>query len=392
MSLIGMNIAVLGGGIGGLAAALAFAQRGAQVTVLEQAEAIKEVGAGLQISPNGYRVLEALGVARELAQRSVRGKAVELVDYKAGRRVARLDLTRLGDSQPYHFVHRADLVDLLAQAVRASGVRIRLLQQAKCIEPGPRPKVRLTNGSEMRADLVIGADGLHSVVRPVLNGAAEPFFTGQVAWRTVVPNVVQQPNVARVHMGPGQHIVTYPLRDGNSLNVVAVQEREEWAAEGWSHRDKPVNLRVAFSSFGGDIPAILKAAEQVNVWGLFRHPVAKTWHGENVAILGDAAHPTLPFMAQGAVMAIEDAWVLVDSLARSEDIQTGLSLYQARREERVSNVVEAASQNATHYHLSRPAARLAAHTALGLASTIAPSKLLARFDWIYRHDVTREEV
>lgn len=389
MSLLGMNIGVLGGGIGGLTAALALAQRGAQVTVLEQAEAISEVGAGIQVSPNGFCVLKGLGLDDALRATCVKGDAVELRDYKAGRLVTRLDLGLLDDNQEYFFVHRADLIDVLANACRDAGVNIRLLQKAEAVTPGDRPSVTLANGDSFYADLIVGADGLHSVARKALNGTTAPFFTRQTAWRATVPNTMGHPNVARVHMGPKRHLVSYPLRGGSLVNIVAVQERMEWVEEGWAHRDKPENLRAAFADFGGDVPALLQEVTEVGLWGLFRHPVAQKWYGENTAILGDAAHPTLPFMAQGAVMAMEDAWVLADSLAGSEDIKTGLALYQAKRHERCAKIVSQASGNAWKYHLSGLPMRMAAHTGMRLLGALAPKKMMGQFDWIYRFDVTQ---
>ncbi|SHG33362.1 FAD-dependent monooxygenase [Cognatishimia maritima] len=390
MTLIGMNIGVLGGGIGGLTAALALAQRGAQVTVLEQAEKISEVGAGIQISPNGVCVLRALGLGDAIRAVSVKAEAVELRDYKAGRLVTRLDLGLLEADQDYFFVHRADLIDLLATACREAGVSIKLLKQATTVTPGTRPTVALANGDSFSADLIIGADGLHSVVRKALNGTTAPFFTHQTAWRATVPNTMNHPNVAQVHMGPKRHVVSYPLRGGELVNLVAVQERMEWVEEGWTHRDDPKNLRAAFADFGGMVPALLEEVTEVGLWGLFRHPVAQKWFGENVAILGDAAHPTLPFMAQGAVMAMEDAWMLADSLSGAEDISVALALYQSRRHERCTKIVAQASGNAWKYHLSGLPMRMAAHTGMRLLGALAPRKMMGQFDWIYRFDVTSD--
>lgn len=385
-----MDICVLGGGVGGLTAALALAQRGAQVTVLEQAEAISEVGAGIQISPNGMCVLRALGLETDLTVKAVQAQAVELRDYQAGRLVTRLDLTRLEEDQTYLFLHRADLIDVLVNACRASGVKIRLLQQATEVLPGARPKLRMASQSCVTPDLIVAADGLHSIARPALNGPSDPFFTGQVAWRATVPNTFNHPNCARVHMGPKRHVVSYPLRGGDLVNLVAVQERDLWAEEGWSHNDDPENLRAAFADFGGDVPLMLQGVTETGLWGLFRHDVAKLWGRENVALLGDAAHPTLPFMAQGAVMAIEDAWVLADCLNHCENTETALALYQNRRFDRVSKIVQTAGGNARKYHLSFPPLRWAAHRAIGAMGALVPAKMVGQFDWIYRHDVTQE--
>ncbi|WP_439124511.1 FAD-dependent monooxygenase [Marivita sp.] len=389
MDLNALDITVIGGGIGGLTVALALRQQGATVTVLEQAEAITEVGAGIQVSPNGLRVIEALGLADELASRSVQGRAVSLRNGSTGAEVARLDLKRLPSDQRYLFVHRADLVDLLSSAAREHGVAVRLLQRVDTVTQGKRPRVVLATGDTRETDLVIGADGIHSAVRPVLNATQKPFFTGQVAWRCIVPNTTGHPAHARVHMGPGRHMVTYPLRGGDMLNVVAVEERAQWAAESWSQKDDANNLRKAFAGFDAEVHQILSQAEAPGVWGLFRHPVAAHWYGQGIAVLGDAAHPTLPFLAQGANMAMEDAWVLADALVRADDINAGLAAYQQRRKVRVTKVIDAAGKNARNYHLSPGPFRFAAHTALGLLSRVSPRQMLGRFDWLYGYDVTK---
>jgi salicylate hydroxylase len=386
MSLLGLRAVVIGAGIGGLAVARALALRGADVTLLEQASAITELGAGLQISPNGMAVLRGLGLAPALVAAAVQARAVCLLNHH-GAPVVRLDLNRLPDPS-YHFVHRADLIDLLAAGAREAGVRIRLNHQVTGVEGGPAPRLHLADGSHQSADLVVGADGLHSVLRPVLNGADRPFFTGQVAWRAVVPNTEARDPEAWVHMGPGRHLVSYPLRGGSMLNIVAVQERAQWAAEGWAQTDDPAHLQAAFADFGPAPRAMLARVTEARLWGLFRHPVAPVWQRGALALLGDAAHPTLPFLAQGASMALEDAWVLADELARCDTVAAGLAAYQARREGRVRRVIAAANGNAWKYHLRPAPLRLAAHGVMRLGGRLAPDRMMRQFDWLYAHDVT----
>lgn len=382
------NALVIGGGIGGLVVATALARHGVAMTVLEQAPRIAEVGAGLQISPNGLAVMRALGLEGALRQRSaVRGRAVVLRDYKVGKTVARLDLARLAKDQQYYFMHRADLVDVLMGAAKRANVSFELGVQVASVRPGALPVVQMADGSTRRAELVVAADGLHSVARPVLNGADEATFTGQVAWRALVPNGINHPNEAHVTMGPGRHLVSYPVRDGAMVNLVAVEERDTWAAEGWNHTDDPEHLRRAFAGFGGDAKRLLDAVNEATLWGLHRHPVAATWQREGVVMLGDAAHPTLPFLAQGANMALEDAWVLADHIARLPR-DKALIAYQAARSPRVTRVIKAAESNATRYHLRPGPLRTAAHLGLRLASTVAPGRMMAAFDWLYGYDVT----
>ncbi|WP_281968176.1 FAD-dependent monooxygenase [Roseovarius nanhaiticus] len=373
MDMHGLSISIIGAGIGGLAAARALALRGARVTVHEQATEISEVGAGLQISPNGFAVLRALGLGDAVRGAGVQGAAVALHDYRRGQ-VVRLDLTRLA-SRDYWFLHRSDLIGILHKGAVESGVRIKLGERA-------------ADPAAMDGDLVIGADGLHSVTRSALNGTLAPFFTRQVAWRAVVPHDGSRMGEARVHMAPHRHLVSYPLRGGSELNIVAVEERAGWAEESWSAAGDPYDLRARFADFGTDAQAMLAKVDNVGKWGLFRHPVAPVWGKGRLAVLGDAAHPTLPFMAQGASLAIEDAWVLADALATAPDLSAALNTYQERRAERARKVVEAANGNAWKYHLKFKPLRAAAHLSLKLGGALAPDRMMGQFEWIYGHDVT----
>lgn len=393
MTLIGQPVTIIGAGVAGLAAARALALRGAQVTVLEQADAIREVGAGLQISPNGACVLRALGLQDALDAASTRAEAVQLIDGPTGDPVTRLDLARLRPDQGYHFLHRADLIALLLKAAEEAGVTLRLLSRIESVEvAGTRPAVTLETGERIETPLLIGADGLHSRTRAALNGPETPFFTHQVAWRAVIPCEPGAAPVAEVHMGPSRHLVSYPLRGGRLRNIVAVEERQKWAEESWTLRDDSMDLRLAFEGFSPRVRGWLERVEDPWLWGLFRHKVAQTWvkpMGQGgVAILGDAAHPTLPFLAQGASMGLEDAWVLADSLARHDTPAAALAAFEASRKPRTSRIVAAANANARAYHLSG-LPRMIGHTGLRLLGRVSPGTMLSRFDWLYGHDVTQ---
>jgi salicylate hydroxylase len=377
--MAGRTVAVAGGGVGGLAAALAFARRGARVTVFEQASALRETGAGLQITPNGGVVLAALGLDPAVAQAGIAAAALQPMDGLSGQPVAHFALDTLPGA-PYRFLHRADLLAMLAAAARAAGVEIST--GTRVMAEGGR--ILTEAGARIEADLVIGAEGLHSALRGALNGTSAPFFTGQVAWRTVV--AMPAPPMARLWLLPGRHVVTYPL-PGGRLNIVAVQETAEWAAEGWHHSDDPANLRAAFAGAAADLRALLDRVTEVRRWGLFRHPVAARWQGERLVLLGDAAHPTLPFLAQGANLALEDAWVLAASADRWP-LANALARYQAARSPRVTRAIAAANANAATYHLSG-LRRQAALAALGTVGRLAPGLFLRRYDWLYRHDVTQ---
>ncbi|MCC6303936.1 MAG: FAD-dependent monooxygenase [Rhodobacteraceae bacterium] len=388
-ALAGRAAIVVGAGIAGLAAALALARRGALVRVFEQAPTLGEFGAGLQVGPNGAAVLAGLGLRGRLADAAMPAAGVILREGRGGGRLAGLDPGKRAGREGWLF-HRADLVALLAEGARAAGVVVLAGRRVRGAVPGERPEVLLEDGTAAAADLVVGADGLHSVVRAAVGPAPPARFTGQVAWRALIPGEPGAPALAETFLGPGRHLVSYPLRGSRLRNLVAVEARAAWAAEGWQHRDDPAALRQAFAGFGGPVPRWLAAVSEVHLWGLFRHPVALRWVGGGVAILGDAAHPTLPFLAQGANMALEDAWVLAASLDAAADREAGLAAYQRAREGRVRRVVAAADAHARAYHL-RGLPRLAGHLGLRLADRLARGRIGAHFDWLYRHDVTGAE-
>lgn len=393
MSLIGQSVTILGAGVAGLAVSRALALRGCQVTVLEQADAIREVGAGLQISPNGACVLRALGLQPQLDAVSTRAEAVQLIDGPTGDPVTRLDLARLRPDQGYHFLHRADLVSLLLKGATEAGVTLRLLSRAVTVDlSGPHPAVTLDTGERIETPFLVGADGLQSRTRAALNGPEQPFFTHQVAWRAVIPCEPGAAPVAEVHMGPGRHLVSYPLRGGTLRNIVAVEERAKWAEEGWTLRDDSMDMRLAFAGFSPRVRAWLDRVEDPWLWGLFRHSVAQTWvkpMGQGgVALMGDAAHPTLPFLAQGASMGLEDAWVLARALASHDTVAAALAAYQTLRKPRTTRIVAAASANARAYHLSG-LPRMIGHAGMRALGRLSPGTMLSRFDWLYGHDVTQ---
>ncbi len=370
-----MRITIAGAGIGGLAAAIALARKGHTVRVAEQADEIGEVGAGIQISPNGMHVIKALGLEHALADVSIKSQEVRLIDGLKDSPIMTVDVARYADDLDWRLVHRARLIDVLIDAAREAGVS---LETGQVIEP-PADGAALDGD-----DLLIGGDGLKSRVREAINGVRRPFFTGQVAWRALVPG--EGPPLVELHMGPKRHVVSYPLK-GGLRNIVAIEERDIWASEDWAQEDDPENMRRAFQGFGPRVQSWLADVETCHLWGLFRHPVAQDWHAGQQVILGDAAHPTLPFLAQGANLALEDAWVLAEELGDGGD--DALETYQKRRRDRVIRVVDAATANSGIYHLSSPPVRFIAHMGMRTMDRVAPSKALKRFDWLYRHDVTK---
>lgn len=374
------DVAVAGGGIAGMAAALAFARSGRQVTLFEQAAAFREVGAGLQISPNGANVLRALGLEEEAARRGMAAQAVTPMDALSGREIGRFDLTTRKGA-PYRFFHRADLLDMLANGAEGAGAR--LMTDARVAEVTEAGQMIFADGRTLQAPLVVGADGLHSRLRAALLPDSAAFFTGQTAWRAVVNG--DHPPVTRIWMAPGRHVVTYPLPNGR-INIVAVRESRDWAAEGWAIPDDPANLMRAFADVAPDLRAILAKVDDLHLWGLFRHPVAACWHGSRTALIGDAAHPTLPFLGQGANLALEDAYVLAALTQGSLD--QALPAYQQARHARVARAIATANANAANYHLSG-IKRQIAHAGLRAIATFTPAAFLGRLSWLYDHDVSQ---
>ncbi|MEM8631762.1 MAG: FAD-dependent monooxygenase [Pseudomonadota bacterium] len=380
-------VRIAGAGLAGLALATALGRRGHPVRVLEQAPAISEVGAGLQISPNGAAVLAALGLGDALARNATRSEGVVLKDGRDGAAVIRLDMSKGFGGRAFWLCHRADLIEMLATAARAAGAVIETGCGLNEVAATGDLAVLGTGRGQIETPLLVGADGIRSRVRLALLGAASPEFTGQVAWRALIPWEGNAEATAQVHMGPGRHIVCYPLRHGRLMNVVAVEERPDWAEEGWDHEDDPANLHRAFAGFAPEVRDLLAQVETVHLWGLFKHPVAQPWGRGPMGLIGDAAHPTLPFMAQGANLALEDAWILAECIAAADASAEVWPRMGALRTARVTRALAAADGNARNYHLSGPA-RLAAHTSLRLFDRVAPGAMLRRFDWLYGYDPT----
>ncbi len=393
MTLKDQEISIIGAGIAGLATATALAQKGARVRVFEQAEGLGEVGAGLQISPNAVAVLEGLGLRAAAAEVANTPEAVVLRDYR-GAEVVRLPMgasavARYG--RPYWQFHRADLLAVLAQGARAAGVEMVFDRRLVALsQKGRRVTADFETGAQVEADALIGADGVRSVVRGLALQGQPAAFTGQVAWRGLVaaerlPEGLFE-NAAQVFMGKGRHFVAYPLRGGSLINFVAVEERAGWAEEGWNIPDTTENLRHAFKGFASPVQALLEQVEETFLWGLFNHPVLPRWSAGRIGLVGDACHPMLPFLAQGAGMGLEDAWVLAREMA-ANGIENGLQAYETTCKPRATRVQRGAARNAWSYHLRNPLFRGAAHKVLAM---VPQKALLGQFDYLYGHDVTEQ--
>lgn len=382
---------ISGAGIGGLAAALALLRRGWRVTVAEQSERLHEIGAGLQISPNGVHVLQALGVLPALRPLAFEPDAVELRLASNGRRVFRLPMKGAAEDRygaPYLHIHRADLHGVLLQAVTEAGGQIRLGARATGYRAGA---LVLETGAQISGDLIVGADGLKSVLRAQMCGAEAPVYTGNVAYRAVVPCAAlgadQPPPTACVWAGTGRHAVTTRIRGGEMANFVGIVETSTPQTETWTSTADRARVQSEFAGWPPVIQRILAEAPQIHVWALYSRPPLPHWGDGTTVLLGDAAHPMLPSMAQGAVMALEDAWVLAREVSGA-DVDAGVQRYQALRMGRATQVQQRSARNLRLFHKG-PLGRALFYTPLAVAGRLAPTLLHKPQDWIYRHDVTQ---
>jgi salicylate hydroxylase len=385
------TIIVAGAGIGGLTASLALAREGFRVIILEKAERLEEAGAGLQLSPNASRVLIDLGLKPRLS-RAVTPEAVCLMSAKNGGEIARLSLD--GTDAPYWVVHRADLQAALRDEIESrSDIELRLGCQFEDVSPHAKGLTVIQRRGPARqhelATALIGADGIWSAVRHHLLPDVQPRFSGLIAWRgtldtTQLPREYTSRRV-QLWMGPHAHLVAYPISGARQINVVAVVPGQ-WNRPGWSEPGDGNEIKSAFVAAGWHaMPRMLiSAVDGWRKWALFTVPGGGQWTDGSVALLGDAAHAMLPFAAQGAAMAIEDAAVLAKCLAGRQNespaaLSVALQRYAKQRRPRVTRVQHSARQAGRIYHLAGPLAfaRDLAIKAMG------PKRLLSRQDWIY---------
>jgi salicylate hydroxylase len=390
---------IAGAGIGGLCTALCLARAGWRVSLYEKANVLEESGAGLQLSPNASAILRGLGVIERLTPYALCPDAIRIRRARDG---ATLALMPLADAEarwgaPYLVVHRADLQRALLEAVAFErGISLQTGAAVTGFASGnDGVAVAIAQGAirlQTAGDCLIGADGLRSFVRQkLLPGDLK--FSGRTAWRATV-EAAQVPAALRrkettLWLGRKAHLVHYPLRQGTIINAVAIVDEDfhPAPADFWSSPGEPEFLDARFSGWDASARDLLRAAPAWRKWPLAdRNPAASCVSGR-VALTGDAAHPMLPFLAQGAAQAIEDAGILGEVLARGENIEAGLRAYQETRLPRVTRVQKESRRQATIYHLGGPAAfvRDAALRALG------PEKMLARYDWLYNAHPANEK-
>jgi 2-polyprenyl-6-methoxyphenol hydroxylase-like FAD-dependent oxidoreductase len=391
------TIFVAGAGIGGLTAALALAARGFRVVVLEKTERLEEVGAGLQLSPNASRILVGLGLTERLSRRAVTPEAISIMSARAGGEISRLPLGEAASVQagaPYWVLHRADLQAALQGAVNDHpDIELRLGCQFEDLTTHAKGlTVVQRSGNMRRQDLamaLIGADGIWSSVRHHLFPETQPQFSGLIAWRgTLDATQLPREYTARrvqLWMGPHAHLVAYPISGARQINIVAVVPGT-WNRPGWSAEGSGLELKDAFPSsrWPGSARMMISAVDDWRKWALFTLPEGGEWTKGAIALLGDAVHGMLPFAAQGAGMAIEDAAVLASALSEgpletTAGVSAALKRYAKLRRSRVARVQRVARSQGRIYHLTGPMA-LARDLTI---KAIGPQRMLARQNWIY---------
>ncbi|MDA1101644.1 MAG: FAD-dependent monooxygenase [Proteobacteria bacterium] len=388
------TIIVAGAGLGGLTLALCLARAGFNVTVLEQAKALGEVGAGVQISANGARVLYHLGLAEALQAIAFKPERGEMRHWRSGETLSSRPLGQASEEAfgfPYFHLHRADFHQVLAAALAAVapgsvhlGAKVTGFSQ---LDNGVT--VMTEAGESFSGDVLVGCDGIHSAIRAQLFGPDAPRFTGCVAWRATVPVGALPPGhirpVSSNWIGRGGHFVHYYVRRGELVNCVGIIEQDEWQAESWSSEGAKANFLADFQNWHEDVQILMRQAESCFRWGLFDRDPMPRWRAGRVTLLGDACHPMLPFMAQGAVMAIEDAYTLAQCLAvgataHGADPAKALQRYEDLRRDRTATVQQMSRDNIQFFHnadIPDLLARMRKHRAAHL--------------WLYGFNVTDQD-
>ena len=356
------KILIAGAGIGGLTAASCLMKAGYDVEVYEQAPELSEIGAGIQLSANAMHVLNSLGLGKAIAELSVRPGAYVFRLHDTGEIIGQFPLAeeheRLNGA-PYNQLHRADLHDLLAAKARDFNKDVVRLNRRVVgfEETAGGVELFFADGSKVKGDLLIGADGVKSAVRAQIAGADHATYTGDAAWRLTLPTDQLPSNfmgeVMSVWMGPGRHVVCYYLRGGALLNFVGLVETEDISEESWTAKFPWERLKADFAGWHENIQSVIDRADKDSCfrWSLYYRPPIATWSTRRATLLGDAVHATLPYLAQGACMAIEDAAVLTRALQPTDAVADALQLYERNRIDRTSRIVKGSDANRTLFHM-----------------------------------------
>ncbi|MFV8819344.1 FAD-dependent oxidoreductase [Haliea sp. E17] len=349
-----LDIAVIGGGIAGLTAMLALLDRGHKVTLYEAAPAWGDIGAGITLSPNAMRGLDAVGVGEAVAATGMEPQLQHISHWQDGRVLREVDRSTTFETYRAHYIyiHRADLHQILVAAAEARGGRIALGKRLGDIDTsGEQPLLHFADDTTASADLVIGADGLKSRIRQLFDPQA-PHFTGHIAFRALAPvspaiqHLVDQPGM---HIGPGKMVVRYPLRKGELLNLVFFARQDGWTEDGWAIPAEPGELQALYGDWCEDIQSMIAAVRPGTVfkWAINAHkPLAQWAIADKVTLIGDAAHAMTPFLGQGAATGIEDAVMLARALEDSATVAEALARFQAARHERTSFIQAESNANA----------------------------------------------
>jgi salicylate hydroxylase len=384
-----MRIAIIGGGIGGLSAALQLLEAGFDVHVYEQADAIGEIGAGIQISPNASRLLVRLGLKPAMDKVGVQPLAVHQRRWDDGRTLQRAPLgpeVEATFGAPYYHFHRGDLAELLGTAVPAERLHVGH-KLVDLMQKGERVVARFENGASVEADLQIGADGIHSRVRHLLFGPEKPRFTGCVAWRGLVPGErikhLDIEVVSHSWMGPEGHVVHYWVASGRLMNVVCVVEHGTWTKESWTDKGEVAEVLERYEGWHPIVRSLIGAFPETFIWALHDRLPLPRWSDGRVTLLGDACHPMLPMMAQGAAQSIEDGAALAAPLTtRPGDVTGALVRYEEVRKPRATRLQEASAANRKRFHLPDGPEQQKRDEALAISG----DRSIANIGWLYRHD------
>ena len=384
-----MKVAVIGGGIGGLSAALQLLKAGLDVQVYEQAPRISEIGAGIQISPNASRLLHRLGLKPAMDAVGVRPLAV---NQRRWDDACTLQCAPLGPEvetlfgAPYYHFHRADLANLLADALPPERIHVghRLVGIE---EKGERIVARFENGAAAETDLLVGADGIHSNVRRLTFGPEKPRFTGCVAWRGLVPaeRIAHLDIEVASHnwMGPDAHCVHYWVAAKKLMNVVCVVEHGTWTDESWTTRGDVAEVLRRYEGWHPIVRGLIGAFPETFIWALHDRAELPHWTKGRVTLLGDACHPMLPMMAQGAAQSIEDGAALASLLkAMPDDVPEALLRYEAIRKPRATRLQEASAANRKRFHLPDGPEQQKRDELMALSG----DRSMANIGWLYQHD------
>ena len=389
-----LNVGIIGGGIAGLTVAVLLRQSGVDVTVFERSRALSGHGAGVQLSSNGVKVLRRLGVEHEIQRVAYSPTQIKVINARNGKVVLSLPLGEKAlkrYSENFFQIHRTDLIQVLLKKAEEVGVRINLASDAIMKSSNGDFSEIISNKKKFLFDMAIAADGVHSLTRDRFFKTSKPEFLNQIAYRTTIPldkvdSQFSDPEV-KIFIGSGGHIVSYPLLSRSLLNLVFCKHEDTWTSDGWSISVKKLELKNKFHQFS-EIRPLLDKIDNVKKWGLFGYKNNNNWTTKNLALIGDACHPMLPYLAQGANQALEDALALSYFITPNNgfEVVEGLKRYAANRKDRVLRVQKAAIRNAAAYHLQSGVVRFLAHRGLGFVSKVMPNFVISRFDWLYRYE------